>query len=69
MVLPASIAMRLGSSFRSVICLAILIGFIGMVGGVFTSYFVETPASATITIIFVFLFLLTSLTQYFWGKR
>lgn len=61
MVLPASIAMRLGKSFRSVIFYGIGIGFIGMVSGIFLSYWAETPASATITMIFIILFLLTSL--------
>lgn len=61
MVLPASIAMRLGNSFRSVIGYGIGIGFIGMVSGIFLSYWWETPASATITMIFIALFLLTSL--------
>lgn len=61
MVLPASIAMRLGKSFRSVIFYGIGIGFVGMVSGIFLSYWAETPASATITMIFIGLFLLTSL--------
>lgn len=63
MVLPASIAMRLGNSFRSVIFYGIGIGFIGMVSGIFLSYWWATPASATITMIFISLFLLTSLLQ------
>lgn len=60
MVLPASIAMRLGKSFRSVMVYGIGIGFVGMVTGIFLSYWAETPASATITMIFIGLFLLTS---------
>ena len=61
MVLPASIAMRLGKNFRSVIFIGVLVGFIGMVTGIITSYYWETPASATITIIFVVIFLLVNL--------
>ena len=61
MVLPASIAMRLGKNFRSVIFIGVLVGFIGMVTGIITSYYWETPASATITIIFVAIFLLVNL--------
>lgn len=60
MVLPASIAMRIGKSFKSVIFLGIIIGFIGMVTGIYISYWVETPASATITIIFIIIFLVVS---------
>ncbi|MFS1663909.1 metal ABC transporter permease [Streptococcus sp. zg-JUN1979] len=58
MVLPASIAMRLGRNFTSVVWLGMLIGFIGMVSGLFISYYWETPASATITLIFISLFAL-----------
>ncbi len=61
MVLPASIAMRLGKSFKSVIVLGILIGFIGMVSGLYISYFAETPASATITFIFITIFVFIGL--------
>lgn len=63
MVLPASIAMRLGNNFRSVIGLGIIVGFIGMVSGIFLSYYWETPASATITMIFILFFLLTGLVN------
>lgn len=69
MVLPASIAMRLGKSFISVIFYGILIGFVGMVSGIFISYYAETPASATITMIFIGLFLLTSLFNLVRGKK
>lgn len=61
MVLPASIAMRLGRNFKTVIFLGMLIGFVGMVAGIFLSYYWETPASATITMIFIGIFLLVSL--------
>ncbi|MGT2772277.1 metal ABC transporter permease [Streptococcus marimammalium] len=61
MVLPASIAMRIGKSFKSVIIYGILIGFIGMVLGIFISFWAKTPASATITIIFITMFLIVSI--------
>lgn len=63
MVLPASIALRLGKNFRSVIGLASLLGFVGMVAGLYISYYAETPASASITLIFVGVFLLVSLVK------
>ncbi|MGT2742333.1 metal ABC transporter permease [Streptococcus plurextorum] len=63
MVLPAAIAMRLGDNFRSVIGIGVIIGFIGMVSGIFLSYYWETPASATITMIFISLFLLTNVVN------
>lgn len=61
MVLPASIAMRVGKNFKSVIIWGIAIGFTGMTSGIFLSYYAETPASATITMIFIAIFLLVSL--------
>jgi len=65
MVLPASIALRLGKNFKSVMLLASAIGFLGMVAGLYISYYAETPASASITIIFVTVFLLISLVRRF----
>lgn len=61
MVLPAGIAMRLADSFKGVILTAIGIGFVGMLLGIVLSYYWETPASATITIIFIAMFLIVSL--------
>ena len=65
MVLPASIALRLGKNFKSVILLANFIGFVGMIAGLYISYYAETPASASITIIFVGVFLLVNLLKKF----
>ena len=65
MVLPASIALRIGKNFKSVILLANVIGFFGMIAGLYISYYAETPASASITIIFVSLFLLVNLVKKF----
>lgn len=61
MVLPASIAMKIGKNFLSVIGIGIIIGFIGMVLGIILSYYWETPASATITIIFISIFLIVNI--------
>ena len=55
MVLPAAISMRLGKGFLQVI------GLIGMVSGLFGSYYLETPPGATITVGFILLFLLVNL--------
>lgn len=69
MVLPASIGIRIGKSFKAVIGTSILIGFIGMLSGVMLSYVWETPASATITIIFISIFLLVSILGKVVQKR
>lgn len=60
-ILPASIALILGKNFRSVISIAVIISLIGMYLGLVISYYAETPASATITLIFIAIFLLTTL--------
>ncbi len=64
MVLPASIAMRIGKNFTSVIFYGIGIGFIGMFTGIILSYYFETPASATITMIFIIIFLVVNLIHF-----
>lgn len=61
MVLPASIALRLGRNFKSVILIGVVVGFIGMLAGLFVSYYVETPASASITLIFIAIFLVVNM--------
>lgn len=62
-VLPASIALRLGKRFKTVILLAVLIGFVGMISGTYISYYAETPASASITLIFISIFLIVNLLK------
>lgn len=63
MVLPAAIAMRIGKSFNSVLILSVLIGLIGMLSGLVTSYQVDTPPGATITLIFIGMFILLMLIK------
>ncbi len=65
MVLPAAIALRIGKSFKSVIFIGMALGFVGMVAGLFTSYYAETPASASITLIFITIFLIVNLFNHF----
>lgn len=60
LILPAAIAMRLVNSFKQVIWVGIGIGLIGMYSGLFASYQFGTPPGATITLMFVALFVLTS---------
>lgn len=63
MILPAAIALRLGKTFKSVMLIAVVIGFFGMLSGLYVSYYAETPASASITMIFVVIFLVVSLVN------
>ncbi|NLM65695.1 MAG: metal ABC transporter permease [Enterococcus sp.] len=63
MVLPAAISMRLGKSFNLVILISIAIGLVGMLSGLTTSYYLDTPPGATITLIFILIFLGASLLR------
>ena len=49
--------MRVGKSFNIVIFVSVLVGFIGMIGGLTGSYYLDTPPGATITLGFILLFL------------
>ena len=71
MVLPAAISMRLGKSFNRVILISIFIGLIGMVSGLTTSFYLDTPPGATITLIFILLFLIVSVSRrlFFFYKK
>ena len=48
MVLPA-IGMRIGKGFNTVIIISVFMGLIGMLTGLTSSYYLETPPSASIT--------------------
>lgn len=61
LVLPAAVAMRLVNSFKMVIWTGIGISLIGMYGGLFVSYEFGTPPGATITLMFVGLFVIVSI--------
>lgn len=63
MVLPAAISMRIGRSFNQVLLVSVIIGLIGMLGGLVTSYQADTPPGATITLIFIGIFFLVMLIK------
>ena len=63
MVLPAAISMRLGKSFNAVILISVVIGMIGMMSGLTSSFYLDTPPGATITLIFIALFLVINLIK------
>lgn len=62
-VLPAAISMRLSKSFNGVILIGIGVALIGMLSGLIASYQYGTPPGASITLIFIVLFGLTSLLK------
>ena len=63
MVLPAAIGMRIGKGFNTVIIISVIMGFIGMLTGLTSSYYLETPPSASITLIFIALFLMVNIIR------
>ncbi|QIL45911.1 metal ABC transporter permease [Vagococcus coleopterorum] len=68
MVLPAAIAMRIGKGFNQVLLLSVIVGLIGMLSGLVTSYQVDTPPGATITLIFIGLFIIVMAIKAVVGK-
>lgn len=63
MVLPAAISMRLGKSFNAVILISVLIGLFGMLLGLTSSFYLDTPPGATITLVFIGLFLVINVVK------
>ncbi|MFX3739713.1 metal ABC transporter permease, partial [Streptococcus suis] len=60
-----SIALRICKIFIAVIFTGMGIVFFGMVMGLLSSYYAETPASASITLILISIFLLVNVFQKF----
>ncbi|MBT2732325.1 iron chelate uptake ABC transporter family permease subunit [Carnobacterium sp. ISL-102] len=63
MILPAAIAMRISNSFKWVIFVGIVVGITGMFTGLTVSYEWGTPPGATITLIFIAIFVITTVTM------
>lgn len=63
MVLPAAISMRIGKSFNIVLLLSVIIGLVGMLGGLTSSYYLDTPPGATITLAFIAMFLVLNVLR------
>lgn len=55
--------MRLGKSFNAVILISVVIGMIGMMSGLTSSFYLDTPPGATITLVFIALFLVINLIK------
>lgn len=63
MILPGTISMKLGKTFSWVIVISIIVGFIGMISGLIGAYQLDTPPGATITLVFIALFILVNLIE------
>lgn len=59
LILPAAISMRFSKNFNGVILIGIVVALIGMFGGLTTSYYLGTPPGATITLLYIALFMLS----------
>ncbi len=68
LVLPAAISMRLSRSFNGVIFIGILIALTGMLSGLVASYEYGTPPGASITLIFIVIFSITTLIKKIWHQ-
>ncbi|MGX6962002.1 metal ABC transporter permease [Vagococcus xieshaowenii] len=68
MVLPAAIAMRIGRSFQQVIVVSVVVGLVGMLSGLVTSYQLDTPAGATITMLFIVIFMVVNVMKFLTTK-
>ena len=51
LVIPANAAKNLAGSFRQMMLLSILISLVGVVAGLFLSYFLDTPSGAMIVLL------------------
>jgi zinc transport system permease protein len=64
MILPAAVGMRIGRSFTTVIFVSMLVGVIGMTSGLYMSFYENTPPGASITLIFIAIFLVVSILRF-----
>jgi len=63
MILPAAIGMRIGKTFHAVILVSMAIGIVGMLSGLLASFYLTTPPGASITMIFILLFLIVGILK------
>jgi zinc transport system permease protein len=57
LVTPAATARQLTCSYRRLLCLAMVVSFLSMVGGLLLSYYLNLPSGATIILLATFFFL------------
>ncbi|MGO1166559.1 MAG: metal ABC transporter permease [Janibacter sp.] len=61
MILPNATGQQLGRSFRGSLVWAVVIGLATSAGGVFTSFYADTPSGATIVLLAIGVFILSAL--------
>ncbi|MGF3066574.1 metal ABC transporter permease [Facklamia sp. P12945] len=62
-VIPSSTAIRLSRSFEQAIAIGFVINIVGIYLGLFASYRLDTPPGASITLIFILIFVLVAVVQ------
>ncbi len=60
MIVPVAVAQRVGRSFAGTVAIAMVVGLVVSVGGVFTSFYADTPSGATIVLAAIAVFVLTA---------
>lgn len=63
MVLPAATILRVGKGFNQVIYLSMFIGLVGMLSGLTSSFYLDTPPGATITLVYIAIFLVANVVR------
>ncbi|HEY6740446.1 MAG TPA: metal ABC transporter permease, partial [Actinopolymorphaceae bacterium] len=67
MIVPVAAAQRLRSSFAGTLLVAMLIGVVVSVGGVFSSYYLDTPSGGTIVLLAIAVFVLAAVGSWLCG--
>ena len=62
-VIPAATSISISKSFNQAIGIGIVINLIGIIGGIISSFYFDTPPGATITLFFIVIFVVTSLIK------
>lgn len=63
-ILPAAISLRLSKSFKGVILIGMIVALVGMLSGLVASYELGTPPGASITLILMLIFAVTTFVKY-----
>lgn len=67
-VIPSATAIKVARSFTSTILIGVVINVIGIISGLTASYYWNTPPGASITLIFVLVFICLTAMQYIISK-
>lgn len=60
-VIPSATAIKISNSFGKTIIVGVIINLIGIFSGIFASYHFDTPPGASITLVFIVIFVIVSI--------